>query len=191
MDQHSCAREIPDTNIRQLDEVSNRRSRCWSHRDESASQNGVEQRNAALTVASLSCRVFVPTRADGTGVKWQMWGVIISMRRNAAVQHRRELYSSRALKRLSGARMMAPSRPGRLEHDCQKIFQSQLQGFLFAVSLTRLWGSALVHMWREGKGRYLRTITDCLCAVKILMMRIFLWQKLLRCHWTENIGISE
>lgn len=31
--------------------------------------------------------------------------------------------------------MMAPSRPGLLEHDCQKIFQSQLRGF-FGCSLT-------------------------------------------------------
>lgn len=31
--------------------------------------------------------------------------------------------------------MMAPSRPGRLKHDCQKIFQSQLRGF-FVCSVT-------------------------------------------------------
>lgn len=126
----------------------------------------------------LCCWVFIQTQVDGTGVKWQMWGVIISTRRNAAVQRRAVNYTAAGrLRGWAGRRWWRRVARVSWNTTVKRYFNLNYEVFLVAVSLTRLSGSVLVHMWREGRGRYLRTITDCLCCVKNIMIRGFFYDK--------------
>ncbi len=92
----------------------------------------VEHPNAFYSYDSR-VQMFIQTQRDGKdkleGVNWQMRCVIISMTRNTAVAWWGENYTAARHLRTWAGQGWWRWEPGRLKHECQEIFQSQLLCF--------------------------------------------------------------
>lgn len=136
-DQHSCVRQIPDANIR-FHTSTHTAALMGTSRLPKMALSGVARR-WQLHLWAADC---FQTQPDGTVVKWQMWGVIISMRRNAAVQHRAVNYTAAGrLRGWAGQRWWRRVARVAWNTTVKRYFNLNYEVFLFAVSQTRLWST--------------------------------------------------